>query len=103
MLYVPAGVPAGTEIRPVAGFSVGTGAPGLAGVAGVNTDTSTFAKVTGAPFSVSPSSTFSTSAAPVAPFTPATLSGSATIGAATTVTEIVAVWQFVGFAVSQIV
>jgi hypothetical protein len=87
----------------VAGLRVGTGAPGLAGVAGVVTVRLTWASVTGLPLRVSPSSTSRTLGEPVAPLTPATVSGSAAMAAATTVTEIVAVWQLVGLSASQMV
>ena len=100
---MPAGVLAGTETWPVAISSVGTGAPGLAGVAGVVTETLIWASVTWVPLRVSPAITSSTLGAPFAPLTPATVSASAAIVAATTVTEMVAVLQLVGLSFSQIV
>ncbi len=87
----------------MATLRLGTGAPGLAGVAGVVTVRLTWASVTCVPLRVSPAMTSSTLGAPLAPLTPETVSGSAAIGAATTVTEMVAVWQLVGLRVSQIV
>ncbi len=58
--------------------------------------------MTGLPLRVSPSSTSRTLGAPVAPLTPDTLSGSAAMAAATTVTVMVAIWQLVGLSASQI-
>ena len=81
IVYVPAGVPAGTSTSPVVGLSVGTGSPGLFGVAGVTTLKVALLVVAGAPFSVSPSNAFVTAVAPVAPLIPAALSFVATITA----------------------
>jgi thymidine phosphorylase len=88
----------------VAGLRVGTGAPGLAGVAGVVTVRLTWASVTGLPLRVSPSSTSRTLGCTGGTVDARdTLSGSAAIAAATTVTEMVAVWQLLGLSASQMV
>ena len=84
---------------PVAGSKVSTGGT----VEPAATLIVTVAVVTATPFSVSPGSTLSTSLPPVAPLIPPTLSLTATIGAATTVTVAVAVAQLAGFSRSQMV
>ena len=94
---------AGTETRPVATFSAGTGSPGLTGTAGVTTDIVTLASAAGAPLSTSPGRTSSTSAAPVRPLTPVTESASAVILPALTVMMTSAVSQLAGFSTSQTV
>ena len=89
---------------PVVGSRAGTGPPPIE-TAGVVTDMLTVPvgpTVAGLPFSVSPFSASTTSAPPVRPFTPVTLSASATIAAALTITVIVAGSQFVAFRTSQI-
>ena len=101
MVYVPAGVPAGTETLPVVGFSVGTGAPPI-DVAGVVTVVFTFAGTTATPFNMSLASALTTDGLPVAPFTFAGVSLVATIGAALTTIVAVAVEQLSGFRFSQI-
>ena len=96
--YVPAGVPGATFTAPVAGFSVTFGFV-------VDTcDSVTVDSVTGAPFSVSFTSTFGTPTPPLAPFTGPPVSSTASITGASTTIVAVAVSQFVvPFSTSQIV
>ena len=96
MVYGPAGVPAGTDTTPSAGFILGTGLPACKGVAGVLTTTVAFTVVAGKPLIVSPVKALPAFGFPVAPFTPTIVSLVATIGVGSTVTVIVASLQFDG-------
>ena len=87
---MPAGVPAGTLTTPVAGSMLGTGAPGLAGVAGVATASVALLTVAEAPLTESPVKALPALGLPVAPLTPLMVSLVATTGAEPTVTLIVA-------------
>src|ERR1035437_1822992 len=100
MVYIPAGVPAAILTIPVAGSSVGTEPP-LIGVAGVVTLTFTSAITTAAPFNLSLVSALIALVFPVFPLIPVTASFVAWIVAGSTVTEILAVLQFVGLSFSQ--
>ncbi len=63
----------------------------------------TVARVAGAVFSVSLTSTFGTAVPPAAPFATEPVSSTASMGAGRTTTVAVAVSQLVGFRISQIV
>ena len=52
-MYAPAGVLGGTDTVPVDGSSAGTGAPTVAGVAGIRTVPVILVSVTGTPFNLS--------------------------------------------------
>jgi hypothetical protein len=96
-VYVPASVFGATVIVP-SGFIVRLPEVGVGAVPGVSVTSAGF---TGAPFSVSLTRTEAV-VPPVTPSTAAKLSSTASIGAAATVTVMVAVSQFVGFSASQI-
>ena len=109
IVYVPAGVPAGTDTTPVVVFKVGTKAPGEAGVAGVTTVIVISERFNnGLPFKVSgpeplSGSTFPTEGLPVAPLVEGNKSFCATIGATPTGIVMIAVSQLVArFKFSQI-
>ena len=106
IVYVPAGVPAGTETCPVNGSITGTGFPFI-GVAGVVTVILTWEIRAWTPFKVSEPlplllNTFPIFGFPVVPLPPERASFWATIAAAETETETVAVSQLVGLKTSQI-
>ena len=98
---MPDGVPGGTATSPVAGSSAGTGAPSVAGTAGVVMVAVTLVKSTGAVLNVSLVKALTNAGLPVAPFTFGGLSLVATKGAAITLTVSVAVLQLVGFRISH--
>ena len=98
---MPAGVPAGTDTRPVAGSSIGTFAPAIAGVAGVRTVALIAFTMMAAPFKLSLVKALTRAALPVAPLVAAGESSVATIGAAVTGTVTVDDAQLVGFSFSQ--
>ena len=95
-MYGPAGVPGRTSTLPVAGSKVSCDGTG------VTTVSVEFAGVAGLLLIVSPLNALVTPVAPDAPFTPPTVSGVATTGAAVTGTVISATAQLVGLAISQI-
>ena len=108
MVYVPAGVPGGTETMPVAGSSAGTGCPAATpagktiGPLGAKIALPVAPKVGGVmPLTVSLVSTLPALVLPVAPLATVTVSGVAIIGAGSTVTVIVASLQLVGLACSH--
>ena len=106
IVYVPAGVPAGTDTTPVVVFRVGTGAPPIE-VATVVTAIFTLVTVAWAPLRVSiplplSSKTLPIFALPIIPLEEARVSSCATIAALVTGTNTVADEQFVGFNFSQI-
>ena len=94
-------MPAGTATFPVNGSRAGTGAPTVAGTAGVLTVAATLAKSTAAPLNESLLKALINVGLPVAPFTLSGLSFVATNGAATTFTVSVAILQLVGFRISH--
>ena len=107
IVYVPAGVPAGTDTTPVVVFRVGTGAPSIE-VAAVVTAIFTLVTVACAPFKVSiPLPLFARAlpalAFPLVPLEAARVSSCATIAALFTGTNTVVVEQLAGFNFSQIV
>ena len=95
-MYTPAGVFGATLTAPVAGFKVTFGFVVLTCVI------TTFAKVAGAPLSVSFTNTFATAVPPTSPLATVPASGFATIGAAPTVMVASATSQLVGLSCSQI-
>ena len=107
IVYVPAGVPTGTDTTPVVVLRVGTNPP-LIGVAGVVTVIVTRARfANGVPFKVSGpfpllGNTFPRLAFPTIPIVEGIVSSLATIVAAETGTVTTAVSQLVGFKISQI-
>ena len=101
MVYVPAGVFAGTSTRPVTVSSTGTGPPFI-GVAGDVTVAVIALGTIVTPLSVSLAKALIMSLPPVAPFTAGGVSPEAAIAGAATTTVAIAFAQLFGFRRSQI-